>query len=195
MANELEVDWGITGLTVYFLVRSSVGTIWNGATLVTYVSANYSTYPVTGTEQGGSGSGSGFYQGNMPAVAAGTWNVTAKQQVGGSPAQSDPTIGNGTLTWDGSFVPGAPANFSSLEIDSNGDVSLGLNGMDRVTVETGLNARQALSIIAASVAGELSGAGTNTIDIQAANNNATQRIGAGCDSLGNRNSVTLNIPA
>jgi hypothetical protein len=97
MSDQIQVD-GLTGQTVYSLVRNALGAIWNGTAFVTYVTANYATYPIAMTEQG---SHSGYYAGTFPTVAAGEYEVVAKQQAGGSPAETDATVGNGTIVWDG----------------------------------------------------------------------------------------------
>lgn len=68
-------------------------------------------------------------------------------------------------------------------------------GLDSIPVETGVNARQALSPILASAAGVLSGAGTGTIVIKAGANSGTTRVTATTDSSGNRSSVTLSLPS
>ena len=73
-----------------------------------------------------------------------------------------------------------PSNFAGLAIDGSGRVTAGTiadktgytlaaAGLDAITVETGINARQALSPILAAAAGVLTGAGTGTIVIQGAN--------------------------
>jgi hypothetical protein len=77
--------------------------------------------------------------------------------------------------------------------DANGRVALSSNGLDAITVETGVNARQALSPILASAAGVLAGAGTGTILIKGGNTNVT-RIIATTDNAGNRSSVVLSLP-
>jgi len=99
-----------------------------------------------------------------------------------------------------------PTNFSALSITGGGAVTVGTNndktsyslsssGVDSITVESGLNVRQALSLMAAALSGELSGAGTTTITIKAANNNTTTRITATVDASGDRTAITLNPPA
>jgi hypothetical protein len=70
---------------------------------------------------------------------------------------------------------------------------LASDGLDSVVVETGINARQALSPILGACAGVLSGAATNTITIKGGNS-ATDRITATVDSSGNRSAITLNLP-
>lgn len=62
-------------------------------------------------------------------------------------------------------------------------------------VETGINARQALALILAAEAAQLSGAGTGTITIKAAGTPATTRIVASTDTIGNRTALTLTPPA
>ena len=77
--------------------------------------------------------------------------------------------------------------------DKNGYLLAGA-GLDAIAVETGINARQALTPILAAAAGVLSGAGTGTITIHGANG-ATTRITATTDDVGNRSSVTLSLPS
>lgn len=74
-------------------------------------------------------------------------------------------------------------------------VKLASDGLDSVTVETGLNARQAMSIIASSASGVLAGASGTSITIAAAGVPTTNRITAVVDSSGNRTTVTLAPPA
>jgi hypothetical protein len=71
--------------------------------------------------------------------------------------------------------------------------TLAAAGLDPVTIESGVNARQALSAILASNAGVLTGAGTGTIVIKGGNVTTT-RIVANTDNAGNRTSVTLSLP-
>lgn len=105
MSGELEADF-LTGKTAYFQVRSSTGTIWNGSAFEAYQTAHVASYAIAATEQG---SASGYYTASMPAVPSGTYNVTLKQQAGASVAESDTTVGVGTVPWDGSAVV-VPAN-------------------------------------------------------------------------------------
>ena len=73
-------------------------------------------------------------------------------------------------------------------------LKLASDGLDSVAIETGLNARQALCLIAAAEAGLVSGADTNTPIFKGAGV-ATTRISATCDVSGNRTAVSLNPPA
>ena len=94
MADELRcVD--PTGNTCYAVIYSATGTVWNGSSFVTPASANWGTYAVTLTEQGGTG----FYLGSMPAgIGAGTYSTYAYEQQGGSPAVGDTAIHGGAQT-------------------------------------------------------------------------------------------------
>ncbi len=74
------------------------------------------------------------------------------------------------------------------------DATLVSTGLDDVVIESGLNARQALSIIAAADAGLISGQETLAPVIKGAGVSTT-RITAVTDSDGNRTSVTLSPPA
>lgn len=104
-----------------------------------------------------------------------------------------------------SLTQSFPANFAALAITVGGAVTAGTvsdktgyalssAGLDSVTIESGLNARQALSIIASASAGVLAGAATSTVTIAAAGVPATNRVTASVDSNGNRSAVTLNPP-
>jgi hypothetical protein len=71
---------------------------------------------------------------------------------------------------------------------------LASTGLDSVVIETGCTARQALSVIAAATAGQVSGAGTGTVTIKGAGV-ATTRVVATTDADGNRSVVTLSLPS
>jgi hypothetical protein len=82
----------------------------------------------------------------------------------------------------------------SRSLTDKADFLLSPSGLDPISIEVGVNARQALSAILASAAGVLSGAETGPITIQGGNV-ATTRIAATVDSFGNRSAVTLTLPA
>jgi hypothetical protein len=100
MAGEIQFT-DRTGQNCYVQIRNSVGQIWNGSSFVTYNTANIATYAVTATEQG---TASGYYTATMPTVALGTYDVIAKERAGGSPAESDVTVGAGQIEWSGTAV-------------------------------------------------------------------------------------------
>jgi hypothetical protein len=101
MAAELQVSVQ-AGKTIYFLIRNRVSQIWNTNSLAfeTYQTANYADYVVSATEQG---TASAFYIGNFPStITAGIYSAIAKQQLAGSQAETDPTVGGGDINWNGS---------------------------------------------------------------------------------------------
>lgn len=95
------------------------------------------------------------------------------------------------------FAGGAVASVSApVTVGVNNDkagYALGSAGLDTVSVEAGVNVRQALSPILAASAGVLVGAGTGTIVIKGGNS-AVTRITANTDNAGNRTAVTLSLP-
>jgi hypothetical protein len=161
MAGELQCDHE-TGRVVYYLIRNMAGAIWNGAAFEAYVGANYATYDVAATEQGSSG----FYTANMPALAAGQYSVLAKERAGGAPAESDRTIGTGSVLWSGTRI-------------------IGPGSVDGYTFE------EAQRLILAASAAKLAGAATPTVTIRDAAD-TKDRIVASVDVDGNRLAVTLD---
>ncbi len=83
---------------------------------------------------------------------------------------------------------------SPTNITAASGVSLASAGLDAIVIETGINARQAISIIAAANAGLASGNDTNSPVFKGINTNTT-RITATTTAAGNRTAVTLSPPA
>src|SRR4051812_22374404 len=101
MAGEIQFSF-VTGKTCYFQVRNRTGQVWNTGTLAfeAYLTANIANYNVAMSEQG---SASAFYVGTFPAtIVPGVYSIVGKQQIGGGPAESDPSIANGDFQWNGS---------------------------------------------------------------------------------------------
>lgn len=98
MANELL--WSsVTGQNCYALVFSRTGTVWNGSAFETYATANYTTYDVAASEQG---TASAIYAASFPSsITAGVYNIVAKQRLGATPAETDPTVAVGDFQWNG----------------------------------------------------------------------------------------------
>lgn len=99
MSAEIQFDHD-SGKTCYAQLRNVAGQIWNGSAFEAYNASNIANYDIAATEQGASG----LYVADMPAVTAGVYNIVAKEQAGGSPAQSDKTVGVGSLDWTGTAV-------------------------------------------------------------------------------------------
>ncbi len=102
MANELQLSYS-PGKSVYFLIRNRTGSIWSTSGGVggfeVYATANYADYKITGTEQG---TQSAYYLGNMPAaVLPGIYSIVGKQQLGGTAAETDPTVAGDDEQWNG----------------------------------------------------------------------------------------------
>jgi hypothetical protein len=97
--NELVVSH-TTGANLYAVILNSVGQALVGTAPETPVSANWQSYSVSMIES----STTGLYRGNMPAVAAGTYGVTAYRRTGGAPATTDAVIATGEISWTGSAV-------------------------------------------------------------------------------------------
>jgi hypothetical protein len=100
----------------------------------------------------------------------------------------------GTAFWD-CEVSGVVA--AERITNTTSTVKLAADGLDDVMVEASLNARQALSITTAMVAGVLSGAGDpgGVIIVKAAGTPATTRVTAATTGEGNRTTMILNPPA
>lgn len=96
-------------------------------------------------------------------------------------------------TYAGGIVASVAA---PVTVGTNNDkvgYTLAPSGLDAVQVESGVNARQALSPILAASAGVVAGAGTGVIVIKGGNSSTT-RITATTDNAGNRSSVNLTLP-
>lgn len=83
---------------------------------------------------------------------------------------------------------------STTNITAASGVSLAATGFDAIAVESGVNARQLLSILGAALAGTLSGAGSGSITFKSLGGSTT-RITATTDGSGNRSVVSLSLPA
>jgi hypothetical protein len=112
MAKEIQIAYGVTGRTLYAVIRTAVGTVWNTSTSLVeaYNAADWTNYAVPVTEQGSSG----YYTGNFPSPAAGVYHVEIRDQSGGAPSTTDPIIGSGDVDWTG-FVVGS---LSAVQFDT-----------------------------------------------------------------------------
>lgn len=112
-----------------------------------------------------------------------------------SGAVYDSLFGSAALsTYSGGAVASVTA---AVTVGINGDKTgyiLASAGLDSIVIETGVNARQALSPILAASAGVLLGAGTGMIVVKGGNVTTT-RITATTDNAGNRTAITLAIPS
>lgn len=68
--------------------------------MVPYVTADYTNYDVSASEQG---TASNYYVATFPStISPGKYSISAKQQIGGTPAETDPTVAVGDFHWNGS---------------------------------------------------------------------------------------------
>lgn len=102
MADKIQIAYGLSGKTLDAIIRAKDATVWDGTTLVTYVSANYTSYVIPLTESGTSG----FYSVDVPSsLPAGYYNVEISERViSGTPAETDGIAGNGDLSWNGTAI-------------------------------------------------------------------------------------------
>ncbi len=118
-------------------------------------------------------------------------NAAALAQIAGNPVASvTGNVGGNVVGSVGSVTNPVTAGTVS---DKTG-YSLASSGLDAVVTETGVNARQALTLVLDAVAGILSGAAGTSITIKDPTGTTT-RIAATVDSNGNRTAITLTPPA
>lgn len=112
-----------TGNTIYSFVWDKDGKVWNGSSFETYNSLNWSTYAISMSEA----TSSGFYKSTFPSsIAVGLYTIGLYQQLGGSPAAGDPSIGAGDYEWDGSSeVAGSYGAITLAKLDKFAQVTAG----------------------------------------------------------------------
>ena len=103
MAGIIELTSAISGNTDYAVINNASGQRWNGTSFESFNGANWSAYVNSLVEDRFSGNGTGYYKAAFPStIPAGRYTFTFYQQVGGSPALGDPTIGSGgPMYWTG----------------------------------------------------------------------------------------------
>lgn len=135
MAGEIQIAYGTSGSTLYAVVRSATGTVWNtaGSALEAYNGANWTDYDIALTEQGTSG----YYAGDFPAAAAGFYNVEVRVRAGGGPATTDAVAGAGDVEWSGSAVLPLSAATSILLNETEGNLNVNVRAWNDTGVVTG----------------------------------------------------------
>jgi hypothetical protein len=126
------------------------------------------------------------------------WSVALPGAYTGNAAGARVAFLDASVSSRSTFAGGAVASVTApVTVGSNNDKTgyvLSAAGLDGISVETGVNVRQALAPILAATAGVVVGAGSGTIQIKGGNS-ATTRITATTDSAGNRSAVTLTLPS
>ena len=99
-----EIQWSHKpSLTEYAEVRNATASIWNVASgaLTSFLSGQAANTAIAAVEQGISA----YYTATFPsALPPGFYNIRARQQLGGSAADSDTVVAVGDFQWDGSAV-------------------------------------------------------------------------------------------
>lgn len=102
MANEIGFRGPRTGATAYILIWNGVNQIWNGTSFVAYSTASFTDFDIAATELG---TASNYFVATFPStIAAGVYGIEARQQLGGSPAETDSTVAQGDFHWNGTVV-------------------------------------------------------------------------------------------
>jgi hypothetical protein len=103
MAAIIELTSATPGSTDYAVINDPTGKRWNGTAFESFVGANWSNYVNALTEDRSGAVGTGYYKAAFPGtIPPGRYTFTFYQQVGGSPAVGDPTIGSGgPMYWTG----------------------------------------------------------------------------------------------
>lgn len=85
--------------TLYARIMNRQGLWWNSSSFEAYVAANWANYDVALIQQGDSS----VYVGDFPSAiqTGGTYEYFIHQQLGGSPAESDPIVNTGKVDWTG----------------------------------------------------------------------------------------------
>jgi hypothetical protein len=96
-------------------------------------------------------------------------------------------------TWEDQVTAGIAVTLNSGAL-SGQPMYLSSGGLDAIMIESGMNMRQAQCVIAASCAGQLSGAGTSGVWIQGAYASGITRIQALVNNSGDRVQVSLILP-
>lgn len=204
-AGYVGIDWGqiANKTTTNALTNTTVGTVTTVTNQLT--AAQIATGVWQDTTSGdftvSSSIGKSLYTGVAPGASAGLF--IAGTNAATVVTTSFTTTFTGNLTGSVASVTGAvgsvTGNVGGNVTGSVGSVVAGVDlaaaGMDAVVVETGINARQSLSLIAAACVGEAAGFPASPVTYDAADNAGTTRISAVNDGLGNRSSVTLTPPA
>lgn len=104
MAGIVELTSATAGSTDYATIHNASGQYWNGSSFETFNGSNWSNYVTALTEDRSGGNGTGYYKATFPStIVAGRYTFTFYQQLAGSPALGDPTIGSGgPMYWTGS---------------------------------------------------------------------------------------------
>lgn len=102
MAGEIQISYGVTGKTLYFIVRNSLSLVWNTAgtpAFEAFNASNITDYDTALVED----STSMTYIGTFPTGinTAGVYRIEVRERAGGSPALTDSIVGAAEIEWSG----------------------------------------------------------------------------------------------
>lgn len=140
-------------------------------------------------------SGLGSASADIKATAAHSANLSGEAIVSGhvtglknSPAT---LAGSGGIT---AHIKGKTRIACDVQIGSRPSAEdVAWSVLDTSLIEPGLTVRQALRLMAAALAGKVSGADTETVRIRSAVSDAKERITATVDGDGNRTAITVDL--
>lgn len=146
---------------------------------------------ISGTTFLASGSAVNLLSGNVTSPYSGSLSGQFVNAFSGAFGTASLNSGQQTLLYSGQL---SGQQVTARTVTDKSGYILSNSGLDLVNVESGMNFRQAQAVIAAAAGGQLSGAGTATINIDGANVSGTTRITASVNASGNRTAITLNLP-
>ncbi len=139
----IQLPYTETGASLYFNVRDAVASIWQPpmSRFATYSSADYASYAIGMTEQGGDR----YYLGTFPTLISGTYSVTIYKMLGSVPADGDPVCGVQDVNWTGTAEASTPitptnAYIGVMDAQAYFDSRLGSDAWDQATADDQLKA-------------------------------------------------------
>lgn len=187
-AGKTDLVYNTSGLTAYYaLPRAAAQQISLATMTVTGAYSSGGFVAIDGTNM------PGWYRFDLPdaALASGRFvGIHLQGAAGMAPLPIEIEL----TAWDNQQADIGITQGGADKVWSTTARTLTAAGLDSIVVETGVNARQALSVASAALAGILEGAGSGTIVIKGANVPSTTRITATTDGDGNRSAVTLSLP-
>jgi hypothetical protein len=173
MAEQIQVQYSTSAVTLYTVIRNTAGQVWNGTSFGTYSTASLSTYAINLTEQG---TASRYYAVAFPATitTAGRYAFSIFQKLGGSYAETDTVISGGSLDWDGTAIAGSAT--TTLKVGSLVTASLGTFALAKTTNITGFNDIAATAIVSSGAITTSGGAVTNVTNVTNVNGLAANSI-------------------
>jgi hypothetical protein len=194
VAGELNLKHAASGKTILALILGqNRATRWNGTAMAAISSvsdANWTAGMVTLTEQlTSNNTPTTTYVGNFPAGIAAPGEYAVQYYLNTAAAPGSPAIGTQEVWWNGSaaIYPATPGDAMTLQSGERDSVAAAL--LDLANTIDGKTVRQALRIIAAVLAGKVSGAGSGTETFRSLNDQI-DRVVVAADAGGNRTNVT-----